>query len=164
MNSYKIFSVYAELQYQITLVYEPTNRQHVCSCSQVIYNVWQVQVFPSDIHKLSMGNYMSPYGGYPTNTSPAGVDSMMPAIRDHCGCIYIREWSGGILAGGFEPRGKPCFHDGIPKRFEFQLLPEDWDHSQSHGSTKASMQHLSHTYSTCKYVCSFVINCVLQSF
>ena len=53
---------------------------------------------------------------------------MMPVIRDHCGHIYIREWSGGILAGGFEPRGKPCFAEGIPKSFEFQLLPEDWDH------------------------------------
>ena len=57
-----------------------------------------------------------------------GVDPMMPAVRDHCGYIYLREWSGGILAGGFEPQGKPCFQDGIPKPFEFQLLPEDWDH------------------------------------
>ncbi len=57
-----------------------------------------------------------------------GVDPLMPAVRDQCGCIYIREWSGGILAGGFEPRGKPCFQDGVPKSFEFQLLSEDWDH------------------------------------
>lgn len=53
---------------------------------------------------------------------------MMPNVRDHCRHIYIREWSGGILAGGFEPRGKPCFQDGTPANFEFQLLPEDWDH------------------------------------
>ena len=53
---------------------------------------------------------------------------MMPVVRDNCGYIYLREWSGGILAGGFEPWGKPCFQDGIPKPFEFQLLPEDWDH------------------------------------
>jgi hypothetical protein len=49
-------------------------------------------------------------------------------IRDYDGYVYLREWSGGILAGGFEPEAKPVFHDGIPKNFEFQLLPEDWDH------------------------------------
>ena len=52
---------------------------------------------------------------------------MLPVVRDHCGRIGFREWSGGILAGGFEPWAKPCFQDGIPKPFEFQLLPEDWD-------------------------------------
>lgn len=34
------------------------------------------------------------------------------------------------MAGGFEPPehgGKPVFHTGIPPKFEFQLLPEDWD-------------------------------------
>jgi hypothetical protein len=49
-------------------------------------------------------------------------------IRDYDGYVYLREWSGGILAGGFEPEAKPVFHDGIPENFEFQLLPEDWDH------------------------------------
>ena len=39
----------------------------------------------------------------------------------------MREFSGGILAGGFEPVAKPVFHKGIPDKFEFQLLPEDWD-------------------------------------
>ncbi|XP_064639761.1 pyruvate dehydrogenase phosphatase regulatory subunit, mitochondrial-like isoform X2 [Lineus longissimus] len=58
------------------------------------------------------------------------VDPMMPVIRDYDGYVYFREWSGGILAGGFEPQAKPVFHDGIPPKFEFQLLPEDWDHFQ----------------------------------
>lgn len=34
------------------------------------------------------------------------------------------------MAGGFEPPehgGKPVFNKGIPAKFEFQLLPEDWD-------------------------------------
>ena len=34
------------------------------------------------------------------------------------------------MAGGFEPPhhgGKPVFHNGIPHKFEFQLLQEDWD-------------------------------------
>ena len=53
---------------------------------------------------------------------------MMPSIRDQDNQLYIREWSGGILAGCFELNAKACFEDGIPKPFEFQLLPEDWDH------------------------------------
>lgn len=32
------------------------------------------------------------------------------------------------MGGGFEPVAKPVFHDGVPPGFEFQLLPEDWDH------------------------------------
>jgi len=51
----------------------------------------------------------------------------MPTLRDRDGYTYFREWSGGLMAGGFEPRAKPCFHDRIPDKFEFQLLPEDWD-------------------------------------
>ena len=49
-------------------------------------------------------------------------------VRDYDGHTYFREWNGGILAGGFEPNPKPCFHKGIPEKFEFQLLQEDWDH------------------------------------
>ena len=52
----------------------------------------------------------------------------MPTIRDPNRHIYIREWSGGILSGCFEVDGRPCFQDGVPQSFEFQLLPEDWDH------------------------------------
>ena len=57
-----------------------------------------------------------------------GVDVNMPAIRNPDQHMYIREWSGGILAGCFELDGRPCFQDGVPQSFEFQLLPEDWDH------------------------------------
>ena len=49
-------------------------------------------------------------------------------IRDYDGHIYFREWSGGILGGGFEPKAKPCFPNRVPSGFEFQLLPEDWEH------------------------------------
>lgn len=59
-----------------------------------------------------------------------GVDSSLPVIRDYDGLIYYREWSGGVMAGGFEPVAKPVFHTNIPDKFEFQLLPEDWDHFQ----------------------------------
>lgn len=57
-----------------------------------------------------------------------GVDSLMPVVRDYDNYIYTREWNGGILAGGFEPNPIPCFHHGVPDKFEFQLLQEDYDH------------------------------------
>ena len=57
------------------------------------------------------------------------VDNMLPVLRDYDSRIYIREWSGGLMAGGFEPVAKPCFYEnGVPEKFEFQLLQEDWDH------------------------------------
>lgn len=59
-----------------------------------------------------------------------GVDSKFPVVRDYDGLVYFREWSGGLMAGGFEPEAKPVFHTAIPPKFEFQLLPEDWDHFQ----------------------------------
>ncbi|ESO90306.1 hypothetical protein LOTGIDRAFT_123647 [Lottia gigantea] len=58
------------------------------------------------------------------------VERLMPVIRDYDGNIFIREWNGGLCIGGFEPNSKPCFHTGVPDKFEFQLLPEDWDHFQ----------------------------------
>ena len=51
----------------------------------------------------------------------------MPTIRDPDRDLYIREWSGGVLAGLYKIDRRPCFQDGIPESFEFQLLPEDLD-------------------------------------
>jgi len=56
------------------------------------------------------------------------VDSMLPVMRDPDAYTYFREWSGGLIMGGFEPECKPCFMDGVPEDFEFSLLEEDWDH------------------------------------
>ncbi|KAJ7384995.1 hypothetical protein OS493_018684 [Desmophyllum pertusum] len=58
-----------------------------------------------------------------------GIPSTLPVIRDHDGQIYFREWSGGLMSGGFEKEAIPVFfHEAIPKGFEYQLLPENWDH------------------------------------
>jgi glycine cleavage system aminomethyltransferase T/glycine/D-amino acid oxidase-like deaminating enzyme len=56
-----------------------------------------------------------------------GVTPDMPVIRDPDGYIYFKEEVAGIVMGGFEPVAKPWRVDRIPDRFEFQLLPEDWD-------------------------------------
>ncbi|HEY3565789.1 MAG TPA: FAD-dependent oxidoreductase, partial [Casimicrobiaceae bacterium] len=58
----------------------------------------------------------------------AGVTSDLPVLRDPDGFIYYKEEVGGLVMGGFEPQAKPWDVERIPERFEFQLLPEDWDH------------------------------------
>ncbi len=57
----------------------------------------------------------------------AGVHPMLPVMRDPDGFIYFKEEVGGLVMGGFEPQAKPWGMQGIPEKFEFQLLPEDWD-------------------------------------
>ena len=57
----------------------------------------------------------------------AGVTPDLPVIRDPDGYIYYKEEVGGLVMGGFEPVAKPWNVSPIPERFEFQLLPEDWD-------------------------------------
>jgi heterotetrameric sarcosine oxidase gamma subunit len=57
----------------------------------------------------------------------AGVTPDLPVLRDPDGYIYYKEEVGGLVMGGFEPVAKPWGMDGIPDKFEFQLLPEDWD-------------------------------------
>ncbi|MBM3367538.1 MAG: FAD-dependent oxidoreductase [Betaproteobacteria bacterium] len=56
-----------------------------------------------------------------------GVHPNLPVMRDPDGFIYFKEEVGGLLMGGFEPTAKPWGMKGIPDKFEFQLLPEDWD-------------------------------------
>lgn len=56
-----------------------------------------------------------------------GVHPMLPVMRDPDGYLYFKEEVGGLLVGGFEPVAKPWGKHGIPEKFEFQLLPEDWD-------------------------------------
>ncbi|MGE5172150.1 MAG: GcvT family protein, partial [Rudaea sp.] len=57
----------------------------------------------------------------------AGITPDLPVIRDPDGYIYFKEEVGGLVMGGFEPVAKPWNVERIPDRFEFQLLPEDWD-------------------------------------
>ena len=57
----------------------------------------------------------------------AGVHPDLPVMRDPDGYIYCKEEVGGLVMGGFEPVAKPWNVPRVPERFEFQLLPEDWD-------------------------------------
>ncbi len=51
-----------------------------------------------------------------------------PTLSDHDNHLYIRDDSGGILVGCFEPMGKSIAPGVLDANFEFGLLPEDWDH------------------------------------
>ena len=57
-----------------------------------------------------------------------GIVGNMPTLSDHDGHLYIRDDSGGLLVGCFEPMGKPIAPGILDQSFEFGLLPEDWDH------------------------------------
>lgn len=58
-----------------------------------------------------------------------GVHRYLPILRDPDGYTYFKEEVGGLVVGGFEPEAKPWLApDQLPYPFEFQLLPEDWDH------------------------------------
>ena len=58
-----------------------------------------------------------------------GVHRDLPILRDPDGYTYFKEEVGGLVVGGFEPNAKPWVApDALPYPFEFQLLPEDWDH------------------------------------
>ena len=52
----------------------------------------------------------------------------LPTLSDHDGGLYIRDDSGALLVGCFEPRGKPIAPEVVGEDTPFQLLAEDWDH------------------------------------
>ena len=57
-----------------------------------------------------------------------GLPSNLPVLRVPDECAYYKEDAGKILLGAFEPNSKPWGMDGIPEDFEFDSLPEDFDH------------------------------------
>jgi len=57
-----------------------------------------------------------------------GITGNIPTLSDHDSHLYIRDDSGGLLVGCFEPMGKPIPPGFLDENFEFGLLGEDWDH------------------------------------
>ncbi|MEM9575435.1 MAG: FAD-dependent oxidoreductase [Pseudomonadota bacterium] len=52
----------------------------------------------------------------------------LPVLRVPDECAYYKEDAGKMLLGAFEPNAKPWGMAGIPGDFEFDQLPEDFDH------------------------------------
>ena len=61
-------------------------------------------------------------------TEAFDVPSTLPTLRDPDRLTYYKEEVGGLVMGGYEPNGIPWALDGIPDRFEFQLLDSNFDH------------------------------------
>ncbi len=58
----------------------------------------------------------------------ADLTQNLPVLRVPDECAYYKEDAGKILLGAFEPHSKPWGMGGIPDDFEFDSLPEDFDH------------------------------------
>lgn len=57
-----------------------------------------------------------------------GVSPDLPTLRDPDRLTYWKEEVGGLVMGGYEPNPKPWAENGLPDRFEFELLENDLDH------------------------------------
>ncbi len=54
--------------------------------------------------------------------------TQLPVLRVPDECAYYKEDAGKMMLGAFEPVSKPWGMDGILETFEFDQLPEDFDH------------------------------------
>lgn len=52
----------------------------------------------------------------------------LPVLRVPDECAYYKSDAGKMMVGAFEPVAKPWGMQGIREDFEFDTLPEDWDH------------------------------------
>ena len=57
-----------------------------------------------------------------------GLTPDLPVLRSPDDTAYVREDTGKLMVGFFEPGAKPWATHGIPEDAEFTTLPEDWDH------------------------------------
>ncbi|MCR9124622.1 MAG: FAD-dependent oxidoreductase [Rhodobacteraceae bacterium] len=61
-------------------------------------------------------------------SEPIAGLTQMPVLRVPDECAYYKEDAGKMMLGAFEPNAKPWGMNGIPESFEFDQLPEDFDH------------------------------------
>jgi heterotetrameric sarcosine oxidase gamma subunit len=61
-------------------------------------------------------------------SEPIAGLTQLPVLRVPDECAYYKEDAGKMMLGAFEPGAKPWAIKGIPKDFEFDQLPEDFDH------------------------------------
>ncbi|WP_323008016.1 FAD-dependent oxidoreductase [Pseudorhodobacter sp.] len=63
-------------------------------------------------------------------TEPIAGLGHLPVLRVPDECAYYKSDAGKMMIGAFEPKAKPWGMQGIREDFEFDTLPEDWDHFQ----------------------------------
>ncbi len=54
--------------------------------------------------------------------------AQLPVLRVPDECAYYKEDAGKMMLGAFEPKSKPWGMGGIAESFEFDQLPDDFDH------------------------------------
>ncbi|MGB3280585.1 MAG: FAD-dependent oxidoreductase, partial [Pseudorhodobacter sp.] len=63
-------------------------------------------------------------------TEPIAGLGHLPVLRVPDECAYYKSDAGKMMIGAFEPKAKPWGMASIRDDFEFDTLPEDWDHFQ----------------------------------
>ncbi|MEL7149809.1 MAG: FAD-dependent oxidoreductase [Pseudomonadota bacterium] len=61
-------------------------------------------------------------------TEPVDGLGHLPVLRVPDECAYYKSDAGKMMLGAFEPKAKPWGMNGISEDFEFDTLPEDFDH------------------------------------
>lgn len=61
-------------------------------------------------------------------TEPVEGLGQTPVLRVPDECAYYKADAGKMMLGAFEPKAKPWGMNGIPEDFEFDSLPEDFEH------------------------------------
>ncbi|MBV2358153.1 FAD-dependent oxidoreductase [Thalassococcus sp. CAU 1522] len=61
-------------------------------------------------------------------TEPIDGLGHLPVLRVPDECAYYKSDAGKMMLGAFEPKAKPWGMNGIPETFEFDSLPEDFEH------------------------------------
>ena len=61
-------------------------------------------------------------------TEPVDGIGHLPVLRVPDECAYYKADAGKMMLGAFEPKAKPWGMGGIPEDFEFDTLPEDYEH------------------------------------
>lgn len=95
---------------------------------QKIYFQWAREVGSLCTTKVRVPVQPAEHFYVTTNPLP-GVTHDLPYIRDFDSSIYIREFNGGFMVGGFEPNAKPAFvnYRTIPENWKSNV-PADWQH------------------------------------
>ena len=77
---------------------------------------------------MGVKNVSGNYWHFYIVTEPIKDLNSLPVLRVPDECTYYKEDAGKLLIGAFERNAKPWGMNGIPEDFEFDQLPEDFDH------------------------------------
>uniref|UniRef100_A0A672U9G8 FAD dependent oxidoreductase domain-containing protein n=1 Tax=Strigops habroptila TaxID=2489341 RepID=A0A672U9G8_STRHB len=94
---------------------------------QYFVNCWAYELGHAGEEAVSIPLHACEHFYLPTHPLNEPLASTLPMVVDPDGRIYICNWQGGILSGGFEKNPKPLFTEG-QNQLEIRNLQEDWDH------------------------------------